>query len=42
MPHALAPAEVGLIPGRRWRSPRTAADYPVEWELRIAGRRLRL
>jgi predicted secreted hydrolase len=42
MPRALAPAEVQFIPGRRWRSPRTAAEYPVEWDLRIAGRRLRL
>lgn len=41
-PRALAPAEVEFIPGRRWRSPRTAIEYPVEWELRIAGRRLRL
>lgn len=42
MPRALAPAEVEFIPGRRWLSPRTATEYPVEWALRIAGRRLRL
>lgn len=41
-PRALTPAEVEFIPGRRWRSPRTTTEYPVEWDLRIAGRRLRL
>ena len=29
----LAPADVGLKPGRRWRSPRTAIEYPVEWRV---------
>lgn len=41
-PRALAPHEVEFLPGRRWRSPRTGTEYPVEWNLVIAGRRLRL
>ncbi len=28
------PAEVEWVPGRRWRSPRTGIDYPVEWRVR--------
>ena len=28
---AFAPDEVQFEPRRRWRSPRTGADYPVEW-----------
>ena len=31
---ALAPADVEFVPGRRWRSPYNAADYPVEWRVR--------
>ncbi len=38
----LAPDEVRFIPVRRWRSPRTGAEYPVEWALEVAGRRMRL
>lgn len=34
----LPPAAVGFTPQRRWRSPRTNIDYPVEWQLRIAER----
>ena len=34
----LAPAEVEFRPGRRWRSPRTLTEYPVEWQLRAGGR----
>jgi predicted secreted hydrolase len=30
---ALAPGTVSFIPGRRWRSPRTAIAYPVDWRL---------
>jgi predicted secreted hydrolase len=30
---AFAPAEVRFIPGRRWRSPASDADYPVEWQV---------
>ena len=41
-PRALASGEVAFAPRRRWRSPRTGAEYPVEWELDIAGRRLQL
>jgi len=41
-PRALAPDAVAFAPGRRWRSPRTGAEYPVEWQLDIDGRRLQL
>jgi predicted secreted hydrolase len=41
-PRALAPEQVELLPGRRWRSPRTGAEYPVDWNLVIDGRRLQL
>jgi predicted secreted hydrolase len=33
----LAPGAVRFVPGRRWRSPRTAIDYPVEWHVAAAG-----
>ena len=33
---ALAPDAVSFVPGRRWRSPRTAITYPIEWRL-VAG-----
>ena len=34
-----APADVTFTPGRRWTSPATRADYPVEWTLATpAGR----
>lgn len=39
---SLAPAEVAFTPGRRWRSPRTAIDYPVEWRLRAGALELQL
>lgn len=35
----LSPAEVRFEPGRRWRSPRTAIEYPVEWRV-AAGERV--
>jgi predicted secreted hydrolase len=35
-------AEVEWSALRRWRSPRTGIEYPVEWKLRIAGRTLLL
>ncbi len=38
----LSPDQVRFLPGRRWQSPRTGADYPVEWRIEIAGRRLSL
>lgn len=33
----LAPAEVRFSAGRRWRSPRTGAEYPVEWTVEVAA-----
>jgi predicted secreted hydrolase len=33
---ALAPADVGFIVQRRWRSPRTAIEYPVSFRVRAA------
>jgi predicted secreted hydrolase len=41
-PQVLAPEQVRFVPRRRWQSPRTGADYPVEWDLEIADRRLSL
>ncbi|HUO78764.1 MAG TPA: lipocalin-like domain-containing protein [Steroidobacteraceae bacterium] len=38
----LAPAEIGFTPGRRWRSPRTLIDYPVEWQVRAGDGALAL
>jgi predicted secreted hydrolase len=38
----LRPEEVAFVPLRRWRSPRTGADYPVALELRLPGRRIAL
>ncbi|WP_027477177.1 lipocalin-like domain-containing protein [Curvibacter gracilis] len=32
------PGQVQLIPGRRWRSPKTQAEYPIEWKLVLPGR----
>ena len=29
-----APREITFTPGRRWRSPRTGIEYPVEWRVR--------
>jgi predicted secreted hydrolase len=29
-----APSDIEFRPGRRWRSPRTAIDWPVEWRVR--------
>jgi hypothetical protein len=34
----LAPEQVRFLPGRRWQSPRTGAEYPVEWTLELDGR----
>lgn len=31
-----------LTPGRRWRSPRTGAEYPVQWRLTLPVRRIDL
>jgi predicted secreted hydrolase len=30
-----APADVRFVPRRRWRSPRTQAEYPVAWALEV-------
>lgn len=35
---ATAPGEVQLIPGKRWRSPKTQAEYPIEWRVVLPGR----
>jgi predicted secreted hydrolase len=34
--------EVNFAPGRRWRSPRTLAEYPVEWHIKLPGLELSL
>ena len=36
------PEAVEWLPGRHWTSPRTGIDYPVEFDVRIGERRLRL
>ncbi len=36
------PQGARLMPGRRWRSPETGGDYPVEWRIELPGLRLRL
>lgn len=41
-PAALRPDQLNFVPGRRWRSPRTDTEYPVEWEIGVDGRRLHL
>lgn len=37
-----APAEISWTAERRWRSPRTGVEYPIEWTLRVAERTVRL
>ena len=37
-----APDEIAFEPGRSWRSPRTAVDYPVAWQLRAGALNLAL
>jgi predicted secreted hydrolase len=32
-PRPLGPTQVTFTPGRRWRSPASDADYPVEWRV---------
>jgi predicted secreted hydrolase len=32
------PRDVAFEPVRRWRSPRTNTEYPVEWRVRVLGR----
>ena len=36
------PEEIEWRELRRWRSPRTGVEYPVEWQVRTGGRTLRL
>ena len=31
------PGEIEFVPGRRWRSPRTGTEYPVEWTVRAGA-----
>lgn len=38
-PRAFAAEEVRFTAGRRWRSPATAASYPVEWQVDSPGGR---
>jgi len=38
----LGPQEVGFEAARSWTSPRTGARYPVEWEIRLGERVLRI
>lgn len=37
-----SPADIQWLPGRRWRSPRTGIEYPVEWQVRLGERTIRL
>jgi predicted secreted hydrolase len=39
---SFAPAQVDLAPQRRWRSPRTGVEYPVQMALRVGDRELEL
>lgn len=36
----LGPEDLSFTPGRRWRSPRSGVEYPVEWTLRLDDRQL--
>ncbi|MCL4757504.1 MAG: carotenoid 1,2-hydratase [Rhodocyclaceae bacterium] len=38
----LTPEEVRFQPARHWRSARTGAEYPIAWQLEIAGRQFEL
>ena len=33
-----SPGQVQLTPVRRWRSPKTQAEYPTEWKVELPGR----
>lgn len=35
---ATSPGQVQLTPVRRWRSPKTQAEYPIEWRVELPGR----
>lgn len=36
------PDRIAFVPQRKWRSPRTGTEYPVEWMVEIDGRQLHL
>jgi predicted secreted hydrolase len=42
LPQTFAPAQIEWTPLRRWRSPRTSIEYPIEWRVRIGSRLLTL
>ncbi|HDS15634.1 MAG TPA: carotenoid 1,2-hydratase [Proteobacteria bacterium] len=33
--HHLTAAEFSLIPGKTWRSPKSGAEYPLHWQIRL-------
>jgi len=35
----MSPQDVDFLPGRRWTSSRTSISYPVEWTVRVGGRK---
>lgn len=37
-----APGDIEFTPGRVWRSPRTAIEYPVQWAVRVGDLELQL
>lgn len=37
---SLEPGQIVMQPLRRWRSPRSGAEYPVVWQVDVDGRRL--
>jgi predicted secreted hydrolase len=39
---AFRPDEIEFVPGRRWRSPRTGVEYPVEWRVQAGDLSLSL
>jgi len=39
---SFAPSEVAWSPVRTWRSPRTGAEYPVEWRVQVGEREYRV
>jgi predicted secreted hydrolase len=38
----LSGAQVRFSAERRWRSPRTGIEYPVQWRVSVAGRQFEL
>ncbi len=40
--HVFAPDEIEWQGLRRWRSPRTGIEYPIEWQVQIGDRTIRL